>query len=470
MDKKITRRDMLRASLSAAACASLPSMASASNKKPNIVVIVIDDMGWNDVSCNGSKYYETPNVDKLAAEGMRFTDGYAACPVCSPTRASIMTGKYPARLHLTNFLYGTRKRTDSTILPVDYEHQLPLEEVTLAEGLKSAGYKTCHIGKWHLGGKGFFPEDQGFDINIGGCYSGMPRSFFWPKWGKNPPIEGRKENEYLPDRLGDEAAAFIDANHQNPFFLYLAHYAVHIPLEAKQAMIDKYKDKPAWNGQNNPIYAAMVESIDLSVGKVMQALKQNGVDDNTIVVFTSDNGGLSVQEGSNTPATCNTPLRGGKGHLYEGGIRVPWVVKWPGVVKPSEVCHDAVSTVDLFPTLLHAAGVDKPKTNGVIDGEDIFPLLSSKGKLERDAIYWHYPHFANQKGRPGGVMRQDDFKLIERYEDGTLELYNLKEDISEKKNIAMQHPRKAKVMQKQLHKWLKSVDATMCPANPNFPG
>ena len=461
---------MLRSSISAAACVGLPSLALASDKKPNIVVVVIDDMGWNDVSCNGSQYYETPNVDKLAAEGMRFTDGYAACPVCSPTRASIMTGKYPARLHLTNFLYGTRKRNDSPVLPVDYERQLPLEEVTLAEGLKSAGYKTCHIGKWHLGGKGYFPEDQGFDVNIGGCYSGMPRSFFWPKWGKNPPIEGRKENEYLPDRLGDEAAAFIDANHDNPFFLYLAHYAVHIPLEAKQAMIDKYKDKPAWNGQNNPIYAAMVESIDKSVGKVIQALKKNGVDDNTIVVFTSDNGGLSVEEGSNTPATCNTPLRGGKGHLYEGGIRVPWVVKWPGVVKPGVVCNEAVSTVDLFPTLLHAAGVDKPETNGAIDGENIYPLLSQKGKLKRDAIYWHYPHYANQKGRLGGVIRQGDFKLIERYEDGTLELYNLKEDISEKRNIAMQNLRKTKVMQKQLHKWLKSVDATMCPDNPNFPG
>ena len=266
MPQKINRRAMLQSMLSFATCAALPSMAfSEDNRKPNIVIILIDDMGWADVGCNGSQYYETPNIDRLAAQGIRFTDGYAACPVCSPTRASIMTGKYPARLHLTNFLYGTKERIDSPIGNIDYERQLPLKEITLAEALKPAGYTSACIGKWHLGGKGFFPEDQGFDVNIGGSGSGMPRSYFWPKWGDNPPLKGQVDGEYLTDRMGDEAVHFIDNNAKKSFFLYLAHYAVHIPLEAKQDIIEKYKNKKPSHGQKNPIYAAMVESVDLSV-------------------------------------------------------------------------------------------------------------------------------------------------------------------------------------------------------------
>ncbi len=447
-----------------------PTMSrAASAKQPNIVFILIDDLGWADVGCNGSPFHETPNIDRLAAQGMRFTDGYAACPVCSPTRASIMTGKYPARLHLTDFLKGRRKRQDSPILPALYEDQLPLKEVTIAEALKTAGYTTCHIGKWHLGSEPFFPEHQGFDKNVGGCYSGMPRSFFWPKWGKNPPITGKKDGEYLPDRLAEEASGFIEANQDKPFFLYLSHYAVHIPMEAKEKTIEKYRAKPKpEGGQNNPIYAAMVESIDRSVGRVMETLERLKIDDNTVVIFMSDNGGLSVKEGKHTPATSNAPLRAGKGYLYEGGIREPWIVKWPGVTKPGSVCGDPVTSVDFFPTLLDIAGVKNVKTNGPIDGETIIPLLERSGKLKRDAIFWHYPHFSNQGGRPGGAVRMGDYKLIERYEDGSLELYNLKDDISETKNLYATLRPKAETLRKRLHAWRKSIDATMPPPNPDF--
>jgi arylsulfatase A-like enzyme len=380
-----------------------------------------------------------------------------------------MTGKYPARLKLTNFLVGKRIREDSPILPAPYRHELPLEEVTIADALRGAGYATCHIGKWHLGEESFYPEHQGFDVNIGGCHSGMPRSFFWPKWGGNPPIVGRREGEYLPDRLADEAVQFIEKNKDRPFFLYLAHYAVHIPIEAKKAMIDKYIAKPKpEGGQDNPIYAAMVESIDESVGRVVGTLARLGIDQRTVIIFTSDNGGLSVREGAHTPATCNSPLRGGKGHLYEGGIRVPWIVKWPGAVQAGGVCDVPVISNDFFPTMLEIAGLKNIKTNGQIDGVSIVPLLKQNGVIKRDALFWHYPHFANQGGRPGAIIRHGDFKLIERYEDGTLELYNLREDIGERRNLVLERPRRAQELRKRLDEWRNSVDANMPIRNPNY--
>ncbi|MHC4675223.1 MAG: sulfatase, partial [Planctomycetota bacterium] len=341
--------------------------------------------------------------------------------------------------------------------------------VTIAEVLKSAGYKTCHIGKWHLGEEPYYPEHQGFDINIGGCRSGMPRSFFWPDWKGNPPIVGRREGEYLPDRLADEAVRFIEGNKDQPFFLYLAHYAVHIPLQAKKPMIAKYVAKPKpLGGQDNPIYAAMVESIDESVGRVLDVLMRLGIEDRTVVIFTSDNGGLSVREGAHTPATCNAPLRGGKGHLYEGGIREPLIVKWPGVVQPGSICDVSVCSIDFFPTMVEMAGLGGIKTNGPIDGESIVPLLKQSGRLQREALYWHYPHFSNQGGRPGGVIRQGDFKLIERYEDGTLELYNLRMDIGETRNLAHLIPPKAVELHRRLQEWRQSVDANMPVSNPDF--
>ncbi len=443
----------------------------ASAVRPNIVMILIDDLGWADAGCYGSTFYETPHIDRLAAEGMRFTNAYAACPVCSPTRASIMTGRYPARLHLTDFLVGTRKRIDSPVLPAPYVHQLPLEEVTVAEILKKAGYVTGHIGKWHLGEQGFLPPDQGFDFSIAG--GGGVKGFFWPKWDKGVSIEGRFEGEYLTDRLVDEAVRFIETNRQKPFFLYLAHFAVHIPIEAKPEKIDKYKAKPKTpDGQDNPTYAAMIDSVDEGVGRVLETLQRLQLDQNTVVIYTSDNGGLSVQESAhfpNTPATCNAPLRAGKGYLYEGGIRVPWIVKWPGHVQPGSLCHTPVISNDFLPTFAEIAGVKNVETNGPLDGMSIVPLLRQSGTLQREALYWHYPHFSNQRDRPGGVVRVGDFKLIERYEEGTLELYNLADDLSERHNLAVEIPEKARELRERLHHWLKEVQANMPLPNPNYP-
>jgi len=452
--------------------------ASQTKRKPNFVFILIDDMGWMDAGCYGSSFYETPNIDKLAREGMRFTDAYAACPVCSPTRASIMAGKYPARLNLTDYLIGRRR---GKLNPAKYIYQLGLEEVTIAEALKEAGYVTGFVGKWHLGGKAYWPEHQGFDVNIGGCQSGMPRSYFWPKWRGNPPIEGRN-GEYLTDKLTDESLKFLDANKDNSFLLYLSHYAVHTPLQAKKELIERYKakaaDLPPAKGprfipegkrqarqvQDHLVYAGMVQSVDESVGRVMKKLKELGVADNTVVIFMSDNGGLSTSEGS---PTSNVPLRAGKGWLYEGGIREPMIIKWPGVVRPSSVCREPVTSTDFYPTILEMADLKlKPKQH--IDGVSLVPLLKRTKSLPRKAIFWHYPHYGNQGGSPGGAVRAGDYKLIEFYEDNRLELYNLKEDIGEKNNLAEKMPGKATELHKMLKAWRKDVDAQMPTPNPDY--
>ena len=451
--------------------------AKSSERQPNFVFFLIDDMGFKDLGCYGSSFYETPNIDKLAKEGMRFTDAYAACPVCSPTRASIMTGKYPARLNLTDYLVGRRR---GKLIPPEYIHQMPLEEVTIAEALKQAGYTTCFIGKWHLGGKPYWPEHQGFDINIGGTQSGMPRNYFWPQWRNNPPIEGRA-GEYLTDRLTDEALKFLEAKKDKPFLLYLSHYAVHIPLQAKKDMIEKYKAKAAKQPakeprflpegsskarqvQDHPVYAGMVESVDESVGRVMGKLEELGVADNTVVIFMSDNGGLSTAEGL---PTSNLPLRAGKGWLYEGGIREPMIIKWPGVVKPDSVCSVPVTSTDFYPTMLDMADLPlNPEQH--IDGVSLVPLLKGNQKPERKAIFWHYPHYGNQGGSPGGAVRAGDYKLIEFYEDNRAELYNLKEDIGEKKNLADKMSDKAAKLRKMLRTWRKGVNAKMPSPNPDY--
>jgi len=481
------RRDFLWAmgagALSAAASGvSAPAgeqIPQGPGRRPNFVFFLIDDMGWADVGCNGSRFHETPNIDRLAAEGMRFTDGYAACPVCSPTRASIMCGKYPARIHLTNFIYG---RKMGKLLPPTYEAQMRLEEVTIAEALKEAGYTTCFVGKWHLGDKGYFPEDQGFDVNIGGCRSGMPRSFFWPKWRGNPPIEGR-DGEYLTDRLTDEALKFLDGVGGRPFLLYLSHYAVHIPIEAKEALIEKYRtkaeelgladitprflpegDNQARQVQDHAAYAAMVESVDQSVGRVLDKLREMDAADNTVVFFMSDNGGLSTAEGS---PTSNRPLRAGKGWLYEGGIREPWLVKWPGVTKPGSTCNEPVTSTDFYPTILEMAALPaRPEQH--TDGVSIVPLLRGERHLNRQAIYWHYPHYSNQGGGPGGAVRLGDFKLIKWYEDSRVELYNLRKDIGEQNDLAARDPRRARNMERMLDEWLTDVDAQMPAPNPDY--
>lgn len=423
---------------------------SAFAKPPNIVFILIDDLGWMDVSCYGSEYYETPQIDSLAQSGALFSDFYTAAPVCSPTRASILTGKYPARIGLTGII--------PRVPP------LQREELTIAERLKSAGYVTAMMGKWHLGGPGYLPEDQGFDINIGGTHAGMPLDYFYPGWeGENKvhsakgsvPITG-KEGEYLTDRLTDEAVDFIRSSKDKPFFLYLSHFAVHTPIQAKGEYVNKYRKKSNIRyTQRNPIYAAMIESVDDSVGKVLHALKEVGVDENTVVIFTSDNGGLSTWDDTNTPATNNAPLLGGKGYLYEGGIRAPLIVRWPGVVNPGIKIDTPTISNDLFPTMIEMAGF-KPTSGEEIDGCGLTALLQGVA-LEREALYWHYPHRDIDAARPGGVIRRGDYKLIEFYDDHSVELYNLKTDIEESVSLAETLPELTAELQKMLGDWRNSL-------------
>src|SRR5262245_54607108 len=445
-------------------------ISAQARPKPNFVLVLIDDLGWTDLGCYGSTFYRTPNLDKLASEGMRFTNAYAACPVCSPTRASIMTGKYPARLRLTDWLPGRGDLPSHKLARPPFLQELPLEEHTIAEKLKSAGYVSASIGKWHLGGKGFAPEKQGFDLNVAGDHAGTPASYFFPyqnQRGSIPGLEQGEQGEYLTDRLTAEAERFIEKNQNRPFFLYLPHYAVHTPLVAKPQLLAKYQAQ-AKPGQlhNNPVYATMVESMDESVGRIVKKLEALGLADRTIIFFTSDNGGLAVKEGPNTPATNNTPLREGKGYLYEGGIRVPWIVKWPGVVKPGSLCHTAVSSVDLYPTILNVPGCQQ--SGQTIDGISMDPLLKQTGGLERDTLYWHYPHYSNQGGKPGAALRQRDLKLIEFYEDNRLELYDLKQDVGEKDNLADKMPRKAAELQRKLAAWRKDVNAQMMTSDAQY--
>ena len=436
--------------------------------KPNVVLILIDDLGQRDLGCYGSKFYKTPNVDQLAKDGIRFTDFYAACPVCSPTRASIVTGKYPPRVGITDWLPGRADRPDQRLKRPVLTNQLALEEVTIADALKKHGYVTAHVGKWHLGGKGFEPEKQGFDVNIGGDHTGSPLSYFAPfenKAGvKMPGLEKAEPGEYLTDRLAAEAEKFIRANKAKPFFLYLPHYAVHTPLRAKQAMIDHYKVKPKAGSQSNPVYAAMVESMDEAVGRVIKTLDELKLSEKTLVIFTSDNGGLATTEGGPTGATFNAPLREGKGFLYEGGVRVPLVVKWPDKIKPGTVTSEVACSIDFFDTILDATGA---KSEAKRDGVSLVPALGG-GKVERDAIYWHYPHYSNQGGKPGGAVRAGDFKLIEFYEDGRRELFDVKKDISESRNLAAEKPLIVENLAKRLAAWRADVGAKMPAPNPDY--
>jgi arylsulfatase A len=443
--------------------------AARAAEKTNVIVILMDDLGGRDLGCYGSTYYRTPHLDRLAANGMKFTDAYAACPVCSPTRAALMTGKYPARLNLTDWLPGRPDRPDQKLLrPVINQH-LPLEEVTLAQVLKSAGYATGHIGKWHLGGKGFEPERRGFDVNVGGDQGGSPRSYFAPyKKGTGsflPGLEKEPEGEYLTDRLTAEAEKFIEQNRDRPFFLYLAHYAVHIPLMAKPDVVAKYKAGGAPGTQNNPLYAAMIESMDDSVGRILAKLDDLKLSGRTAVLFTSDNGGLSVREGPNTPATINAPFREGKGFLYEGGTRVPLLVRWPGVTKAGSVSAVPVSSIDFFPTILDLCGVESEVK---VDGVSLKSVLRGEGAPPPRALFWHYPHYSNQGGRPGSSIREGDYKLVEFFEDGRRELYDLKKDAGETRNLIAEQPEKAKELAAKLDVWRRKVGAKTMKPNPAY--
>jgi len=456
----VSRRELL--SLLLGCAAGLP----ATQRRPNIVFILVDDLGWTDLGCFGSTFYRTPNIDRLAQEGMRFTSAYAACPVCSPTRASILTGKYPARLHLTDWIPG-RTPPGLKMRPPDWTPYLPLGEVTLAEALKPAGYVSASVGKWHLGGPELYPEKQGFDFNFGGCELGAPPSYFYPY--QVPNIRNGKKGEYLTDRLTDEALAFLENSRSRPFFLYLAHYAVHTPIEAKPDIAARYRTRVRpGQAHSHPGYAAMIESVDESVGRVLRKLEELDLGKDTIVFFTSDNGGVVGRQ----HITSNEPLREEKATLYEGGIRVPLIVRWPGVVKPGSVCHAPVISVDFFPTILEMCGLPAP-AGATLDGLSLLPLLKQSGQLPDRALYWHYPHYNFHQPliptRPCGAIRRGDFKLVEFYEDGFVELYNLREDIGERSNLAGVLPEKAAELRRDLEAWRKSVGAQMpIPTPENY--
>lgn len=464
-----TRRRFLKVMGIGAASFALSGCArhtgKVSRKKPNIVFILVDDLGWHQLGCYGSNFYETPNIDQLAKQGMKFTDAYAAAPVCSPTRASIMTGKYPARLHLTNYIKGGSPK-DKKLLTPDWTAYLPLEEVTIAEALKGAGYVTGHFGKWHLNkdknykpGRPGDPGSQGFDDVL-----------TTHKPGKG--LKGKYEEDWHHVRqITDRAIAFIKENKDKPFFCYIPHNTIHRPEKERKELIEKYRKKPGADnqekyGHNNPIQAAMLETLDNNVGTVLRNLDELNLSDNTIVVFFSDNGHLGPKD--------RKPLRGSKADLYEGGIKEPLIVRWPGVVKPGSQCNVPVISVDFFPTLLEVAGLRV--TDPTVDGESLLPLLKRTGKLEREAICWHYPHYHHQGVAPSGAIRCGDYKLIEWFEksvDGidtpsALELYNLRNDTNEQHNLAGEMPEKAAELCGKLRQWRKSVGAQEMVRNPKY--
>ena len=443
----------------AAAFLTLLALECAAAAKPNILFILIDDMGWMDLGCQGNPHLKTPNIDRFATEGIRFTDAYAPAPVCSPTRAALMTGHSPARLHLTNHLPHQDRFTppESKLLPAEMRDHLPLEYTTIAERLRDeAGYATAFIGKWHLY-KGreekFAAQFQGFDINIGGCSYGGPPTFFDPY--RIPFLTDRKEGEYLPDRLADETISFMRKQVQakKPFYVALWNYTVHWPMEAPAEFVAKWADKPKV-GYNHKIYPAMLETMDLAIARVLGELERLKIEEETFVVFTSDNGPFGGVGDAR-------PLRGDKGHLYEGGIRVPLIVRWPGKVAAGKVREDPVILTDFYPTLLEVAGL-KTRKHYPGDGESLLPLLTDKGDLERDAIFWHYPNFAfHRDNRLGSAIRMGDYKLIEFFDRNEVELYNLRVDLGEKKNLAGVEAGRVQEMRKRLSLWREKSGARM---------
>jgi arylsulfatase A len=427
-------------------------------RRPNIIVIMADDLGWRDIHCYGNAKIDTPALDHLAAEGMRFTNAYAASPVCTPTRAAMMTGQSPARWRITNHAPGNTDGfhlENSPWQEASNIRHLPLSAVTIAECLSAAGYATAHIGKWHLshsapGDKGVSekdlrPEKQGFALNIGGNAMGGPPSYFYPY--RNPTIPDGKNGEYLPERLADEAIAFIKAHKNQPFFLNWWPFSVHYPMQARPETIAKYQQR---GGLKDPIYAAMIEDMDASIGRFFKALDEAGLRENTLVLFKSDNGGYNGD---------NRPLRGMKGMLYEGGIRVPWIVRWPGKVAAGSTQDTPVISMDCYPTLLSAAGLP-PTSDHPLDGINLLPLFTQTGGTARDTLYFHYPNYAfHKQNRLGSAIREGHYKLIHYYDDDSLELYDLRQDIGEKTNLADVSPEVAQRLDQKLKSWLRDSDA-----------
>jgi arylsulfatase A len=438
----------------------------------NVVIFLIDDLGWMDLGCQGSRYYRTPHIDALARDGVRCTAAYAACAVCSPTRAALLTGKYPARILLTDWLPSGRWDPRSRLLSGRFVRGLPLEERSLAEVLREAGYRTGIVGKWHLGSEPFsLPEHHGFDVNVGGNAHGAPGSYFFPYEGDWAiPSTGRRarwqvfadgaEGEYLTERLTAEAVRFIDESADRPFFLYLPHYAVHTPLEAKPDRVTRYAAVPEAERQGDPVYAAMVESVDDSVGEVLAALERHGLTDRTLVIFTSDNGGF-------WKATDQAPLRGHKGCYYEGGIRVPLIIRWPGVTRPGLVVDEPVITPDLYPTVLDAAGLP-PLPAQHRDGVDLRPLVDGSGGLPERPLFWHFPHYNEHPSSvPSSVIRQGSWKLIETFDPEGVELYDLATDLGETTNLAAEQPDRRDTLLAMLEAWRVRVGAERMEPNPD---
>jgi arylsulfatase A len=430
-------------------------------KKPNIIFILSDDLGYMDLGCYGNPYNETPNIDALAKNGIRFTQAYSASPVCSPSRAAIMTGKYPARLKLTNFLVGERIDSSSNTLPAKWRKYLSNSETTLAEQLKTLGYQTGMVGKWHLGSQdSLAPWSQGFDYTRMIGKNGLDYfnySIFEDSYNKEFIDDGK---DYLTDKLSDYAVNFINtSNTEKPFFLYLCYSAPHVFIVPKADKLKKYFLKyEKFNGTYNPYYATMVESMDEGVGRIIQTLKEKNALENTVIIFTSDNGGVGLPELGPIP-TNSEPLKKWKGHLYEGGIRIPTLISWKGKIEPNQTCNQYFINTDYFPTILEMVGQNyKP----MLDAKSILPLLfNPQMSYERGPIFWHYPHFSNQLGRPSGAVRKGDWKLIENFETSAFELYNLKNDLSEKTNMINNEIETSNELKGLLKEWQKSINANM---------
>ncbi len=492
----------IKAAVGSALIAPLAVFCAASapaKPKPNVIFILLDDFGYTDLGCYGSKYYETPNIDRLASQGVKFTNAYAACPVSSPTRASIMTGKYPVNTGITDWIPGRQASNSGSptdkLIALPFKLNLDLNETTIAEVLQKNGYRTMISGKWHLGETPeFWPEFQGFDVNSGGFSKGSPvknkesNGFFSP-YG-NPRLKDGPVGEYLTDRQTDEAIRFVENTKDKPFFVYLSYYAVHNPMQAKEEHIRKFTDKAESMGldkiepftrdkqwikpsmsnnfkerviQSYPVYAAMIWSVDENIGRLMKKLEELKLDKNTIIIFTSDNGGLSTSEGS---PTCNSPLRAGKGWLYEGGIRVPLIIRSPSDGKPGSIVKTAVSSIDYFATISEMTGSD----SGVkTDGVSILPVLK-KDNLKERPLFWHYPHYSNQGVEPGSAIRLGRYKLIDNFEKERQELYDLENDLSETKDISADYPEKTKELYSLLQEWRKSTGAKMMEPNPKWEG
>jgi len=465
----MNRRQFLKSVGFGATALALPGCSPGSSRftkagkntkpKPNFLFILADDFGWSQLGCYGSGFYETPNIDRLATEGMKFTDAYAACPVCSPTRASIMTGKYPARLHLTDFIAGGNYPYEKLKQP-EWQKYLPLEEITIAEVLRTAGYTTASFGKWHLSiakkppeSLPYNPDKQGFDESI---------VTYKPASNRDP-----ESDTHNVEIITEKSLGFMEKNKDRPFFLYVTHNTIHGPILGKKKLVEKYRNKPGSDlPQNNPVIGAMIEELDNSVGELLKRLDELKIAENTIVVFFGDNGGLER-------SAKQTPLRSGKANLYEGGIREPLIVRWPGVVQQGSICSEPIISVDFFPTFLEILGL-KNKAGKSIDGVSLLPLLTQSGTLNRQAIYWHYPHYHSSSIGPCGAVRKGDYKLLEWFDEticgagNRFELYNLKQDIGEQNNLAKKMPRKTKEFRELLANWRNKVNAQMLTPNPNY--